>query len=147
MSLFKLGATARINPASAAAGQYHHKKGLTVIGRTGKSIAYVKEKDPDKGIEMMKELSDVAFAATKKDDFIALNNHAFVSAALIGAITVAPGKAVVINNVEGDVLYWLEEPDINKAELICTEICKAFDTITSKNPHVIDWQKLMKDAA
>jgi len=147
MSLIKLGGNARINPASAAAGQYHFGKGLAVTGHNGKSIVYVQEKEPKKGIALMKELSDAVFSATKKHDFITLDNYAFVSAAQIGAITVAPRKAVVINDVAGEVLYWLKETDTAKADNICAEICKAYDSVESKNRYVIDWPALMKKTA
>lgn len=145
--LIKAGGNARFNALIAAIAQYHPRKGVAVIGRNGKPIAYVPEKDPVKGVALMKEVSDAVFSASNKLDHIGLNNYAFVSAAEIGAITVVPDKAVVINDMNGEVIYWLEMTDTAKAELICTEICKAYDTVNSKNPHVIDWAQLMKNAA
>ena len=143
MSLVKASENARFNAGLGVFAQYHYEKGIAVIGANGKPVVYVQETDAVKGVELMKSICEQVFNAKLDHHLIELNEHAFVRADYIGAITIAPEKAVVINNAEGEVIYWLEETDSDKAELICSEICKAYDTAGDKKPHIIDWPTLM----
>lgn len=145
MSLTKVGDKAMFNPLMAAMAQYHDGKGLVVLGKSGKPIVYVAEEDSVKGLEMMKSVCADIRKSALKHPVIELNEHAVISTDYIGAISVAPEKAVVINNAEGEVIYWLEETNTDKAELICSELLKAYDTANGKKAHVIDWPTLMAD--
>lgn len=141
--LIQVGGSAVFNAVIAAVAQYHPRKGVAVTAKNGSTIVYVPEKDSKKGIALMKEVTDKVFEAHSDHDFIRLNDNAFISVGEIGAITIVPKKAVVINNNEGDILYWLKESNEAKAELIYAEIFKAYETVGDDNPYVIDWPALM----
>ena len=143
MSLTKVGDKAMFNPQMAAMAQYHTGKGVAVLGHNGKPIVYVAEEDAEKGLEMMKVVCGDIRKSALEHPVIELNDHAVIRVNYIGAISVAPEKAVVINNADGEVIYWLEEPDTEKAELICSELLKAYDTAGDKKAYSIDWPTLM----
>jgi hypothetical protein len=146
MSLINVGGNARLKAALVVVGQYHTNKGVAFIGPDGKPLVYVEEKDCQKGIAMMKSVNEQIFSAKSSYDFIGLNDYAFISAAQIGAITNVPGKGIFINNNSGEVMFCLKEKDNKKNERIYSEICKAYDSVNGKKPHIIDWPVLMKTA-
>ena len=144
MSLAKIG-NVRINPTLCAIGQYWDGRGVGATGPNGKMVAFAAEEDPIKGLELMKELLQAVKSVDNENNIIELNNHAFIDKKMIGVISIAPEKAVVINNNEGEVIYWLEESNTEKADLICEEINKAYDAAGTPKPYVIDWPSLMNE--
>ena len=143
MSLIKVGDKAMFNPILAVMGQYHDGKGTAVLGANGKPLVYASEEDSEKGLAVMKGICEQVFRAGLEHPMIELYQHSFIRVDYIGAISIAPEKAVVINNIHGEVVYWLEETDTEKAELIYTELSKAYETAHDKKPYVIDWETLM----
>ncbi|HEY9029758.1 MAG TPA: hypothetical protein VIM93_00205 [Kangiella sp.] len=95
------------NPAALKAVSYIKDKGIAFHGDNKKLIGFVTVQDDFEPKEALKAVFDAVAKTQGKSNFLSLPDGSFFEKAIIGSLSIVK-TAVVINGLDGHVLYWLD---------------------------------------